>query len=202
MPATRTSPRKGSQTIQLTLTGKPVSVMNPRNRKGKASANRVFTDVVLTIKPEFVKLLAAQTKNHEYRKYKLRDTVERIWLYETAPTSAITFVPSRLSSYSWLIGYLKPLIPSGLAHRHIIGVGAPRVPGEVNDPSGIGNDEFDAGQKVSKYGYPVKGMYRLPKPLTSAALKERYGISPPQGYMYAPEALVQGEPLNAMEILY
>jgi len=72
----------------------------------------------------------------------------------------------------------------------------------VNDPSGIGNDEFDAGQKVSKYGYPVKGMYRLPKPLTPAALKERYGISPPQGYMYAPEVLVQGEPLNAMEVLY
>lgn len=96
----------------------------------------------------------------------------------------------------------EPPSSSGIAHRHIIGVGAPRVPGEVNDPSGIGNDEFDAGKKVSKYGYPVKGMYRLPKPLTSAALKERYGISPPQGYMYAPEALVQGEPLNAMEVLY
>ena len=107
MPATRTSPRKAPKTTQLTLTGKPVSVMNSRNKKGKSSANRVFTDVVLTIKPEFVKLLAARTKNHEYRKYKLRDTVERIWLYETAPTSAITSVPFPLSSYSRLIGYLK-----------------------------------------------------------------------------------------------
>ena len=60
---------------------------------GKAgSKGRVYSDVVLTIKPEFVKLLAARTKNHEYRKYKLREAVERLWLYETAPTMAITYV--------------------------------------------------------------------------------------------------------------
>ena len=29
----------------------------------------------------------------------------------------------------------------------------PKVPGEVQDPNGIGNDDFDAGKK--EYGYPV-----------------------------------------------
>ncbi|KIJ38612.1 hypothetical protein M422DRAFT_33204 [Sphaerobolus stellatus SS14] len=171
MPPTRTSPRKSSQSTQLTLTGKPVSATS-----GKGGATkRVYTDVVLTIKPEFVKLLAERTKNHEYRKYKLRETVERVWLYETAPTMALT---------------------------HVINVGAPRVPGEVKDPSGVGNDDFDAGKKVSKYGYPVQGMYRLPQPLSSVAMKQRYGFGPPQGYMYAPENLVKGEPIDSMEVLY
>ena len=55
---------------------------------------RATTDVLLTIKPEFTKLIAEGKKNHEYRKYKLKESVARLWLYETAPTSAITYVPS------------------------------------------------------------------------------------------------------------
>ena len=53
---------------------------------------RATTDVLLTIKPEFTKLIAERRKNHEYRKYRLKDSVVRLWLYETAPTSAITCV--------------------------------------------------------------------------------------------------------------
>jgi hypothetical protein len=74
----------------MTLTGRPAVASS--KGKAKDAPGRVYTDVVLTIKPEFVKLLADRTKNHEYRKYKLRETVERLWLYETAPTSAITYV--------------------------------------------------------------------------------------------------------------
>src|ERR1700761_3747074 len=92
-------------------------------------------------------------------------------------------------------------LPALRFYRHVISVGAPRVPGQVNDPSGIGNDDFDAGKKVSKYGYPVRGMYRLPQPLSSSAMKQRYGLSPPQGYMYAPENLGKGKPIDSMEIL-
>lgn len=53
--------------------------------------NRVSTDAILAIKPEFTKLIVARKKNHEFRNYKL-ETVTRFWLYETAPTSAITYV--------------------------------------------------------------------------------------------------------------
>ncbi|KIJ34720.1 hypothetical protein M422DRAFT_34957 [Sphaerobolus stellatus SS14] len=137
------------------MTGKPISATS-----GKGGATkRVYTDVVLTIKPEFVKLLAERTKNHEYRKYKLQKTVERVWLDETAPTMAL---------------------------MHVVNLGAPRVPGE----------------NVPKYGYPVQGMYRLPQPLSSGAMKKRYGFGPPQEYMYAPENLVKGEPIDPMEVLY
>ena len=37
-------------------------------------------------------------KNHEYRPYKVRETVQRIWLYTTGATGAITCVPFLFSS--------------------------------------------------------------------------------------------------------
>lgn len=63
----------------------------PSKPPKKAKVERVHTDAILAIKPEFINLIAAQKKNHEFRAYKMRDTVIRIWLYTTAPTSAITF---------------------------------------------------------------------------------------------------------------
>jgi hypothetical protein len=81
-------------TRQLTLTGKPApnapSASKSSSKKSKSSIERVFTDVLLSIRPEFTDLIAKREKNHEYRVYKLRDTVVRIWLYTTAPVGAIT----------------------------------------------------------------------------------------------------------------
>ena len=46
-------------------------------------------DAIIAIKPHFVQLIAQRKKNHECRKYKLA-SVQRLWLYETAPKSMIT----------------------------------------------------------------------------------------------------------------
>lgn len=77
----------------------------------------------------------------------------------------------------------------------------PKTPGQVCDPSGIGNDDFDRGLKKSKFGYPVLGLYRLKEPLKSAAMKG-FQITPPQGLVYAPRSLVDGLPLDEMEKLF
>ncbi|KAI8978238.1 hypothetical protein BD414DRAFT_494999 [Trametes punicea] len=164
-----TLPQRPLQTARMSSKG---------NDKAKAKAvdeDRVQTDVVLSIKPEFTKLISERKKNHEYRKYKLKETVDRLWLYETAPTSAITYVMETTR---------------------------PKVPGEVNDPSGIGNDDFDKGLKQSKYGYPVTGLYRLRKPLTTAELKNRFDIAVPQGWRYATRRLVEAVRLEDMEKLF
>ena len=79
---------KVKATRQLTLTGKPY----PTASRGKAKVERVYTDAILCINPEFSQLIESREKNHEYRVYKLRPTVVRLWLYETAPTLAITSV--------------------------------------------------------------------------------------------------------------
>jgi len=47
------------------------------------NSQRVTTDVLLAIKPEHLANIATQVKNHEYRKYRLRDDVIRLWLYGT-----------------------------------------------------------------------------------------------------------------------
>ncbi|KAI9854266.1 MAG: hypothetical protein M1813_001306 [Trichoglossum hirsutum] len=130
---------------------------------------KVRTDVILSIKPEFAELIAQRAKNYEYRKYKLAG-VERIWLYETAPTSKLTLV---------------------MTTTH------PKVPGEVQDPSGVGNDDFDEGKKVSKFGYPVLHLHKLKEPISIGDMK-RYGLSAPQGYVYAPTQLVEDFPLGEM----
>ena len=73
---------------------KPKNPPKPRPKpKVKAGDNdRSHEDAILCIKPEFTKLIAERKKNYEYRKYKLKDSVKHLWLYETAPTSAITYV--------------------------------------------------------------------------------------------------------------
>lgn len=45
--------------------------------------DRVETDVLLAIKPLHLGNIVSGAKNHEYRKYRLRDGVVRLWLYET-----------------------------------------------------------------------------------------------------------------------
>ena len=67
----------------------------------------------------------------------------------------------------------------------------PKKPGEVQDPSGVGNDDFDAGKKVSKFGYPVLALYELKTPLNIEEMKNTYDIPPLQIYFYAPFKLFE-----------
>jgi hypothetical protein len=92
MPAVKTEAKTKRATRQLTLTGNPAPSSSSKSSSKKSTVERVYTDAVLPIKQEFTDLIAAGKKNHEYRAYKMRDTVERIWLYTTTPTCAITCV--------------------------------------------------------------------------------------------------------------
>ncbi len=57
------------------------------------------------------------------------------------------------------------------------------------DPSGIGNAEFNAGLKESKYGYPILELYELVQPVTLAEMKNRWGMGAPMGWRYVQEDL-------------
>ena len=104
MPPTRTSSDTHKPaTRQLTLTGKPAPAVSSNSsssakKSKKPKVERVYTDAILPIKLEFTELIAARKKNHEYRSYKVRETVQRIWLYTTGATGAITCVPFPFSS--------------------------------------------------------------------------------------------------------
>ncbi|KAF5981287.1 pua protein [Fusarium bulbicola] len=117
----------------------------------KTRAERVQTDVLLAIKPEHLANIISREKNHEYRKYRLKDGVSRLWLYET-------------------------VIPPGTR----------REPGSVpTEPFGIGNEDFNAGRKESKYGYPILELYELVDSVTLSEMKTRWGTGgAPMGWQY------------------
>ena len=75
----------------------------------------------------------------------------------------------------------------------------PKTPGQVKDSTGIGNDDFDAGKKVSKYGYPVIGLWKLKTPITIQMLKADYKMTIPQSFCFLPKAVADAEKVEDME---
>jgi len=53
------------------------------------------------------------------------------------------------------------------------------------EPAGIGNDEFNAGLKQSKYGYPILELYKLVNPVTLLEMKDQWAMGgAPMGWRY------------------
>ena len=102
-------------------------------------------DILMSIKPDHMRNIVSRLKTHEYRKYLLPGSVQRIWFYTTAPDQEV---------------------------RHVATIGPGKQPGEVPEDGGLGNDDFNAGLKQSKYGYPILNLYELKPPLSLATLKE------------------------------
>ncbi|KAK2037931.1 hypothetical protein LZ31DRAFT_155769 [Colletotrichum somersetense] len=136
-----------------------------------ASNGRVTTDVLLAIKPAHLANIVSQQKNHEYRKYRLRDEVTWLWLYETREGGEGR---------------------SSITHIAVIPASVRRTPGTVpTEPFGIGNDDFNAGRKQSKYGCPLLELYELKSPVTVAELRSQWGMGAPMGWRYLTAGLWQ-----------
>jgi hypothetical protein len=50
------------------------------------------SDVILPMQDPYMSQINDGSKNYEFRKYRLRPSVERFWFYRTAPHSSITHV--------------------------------------------------------------------------------------------------------------
>jgi hypothetical protein len=64
--------------------------------------------------------------------------------------------------------------------------GPAKKPGEVNDSSGIGNDDFDTGLKQCKFRYPIIQLYQFTDPLDRKTLRGKYGLVPPTSHFIPP----------------
>lgn len=81
-------------------------------------------------------------------------------------------------------------------------VGIGRQPGEVPDDGGLGNADFSAGKKVSKYDYEIQILWRLDPPISLAVAKKHgYLKAPPQKYNYAPKELLKLLPLDENQVV-
>ncbi|KAJ7665107.1 hypothetical protein DFH06DRAFT_1390481 [Mycena polygramma] len=131
-------------------------------------------DIVISIKTPHMNNIVARLKNHEFRKYLISRTVERMWLYVSSQTL-----------------------------RYIAIISQAKVPGEIADDvlEGIGNVNFNEGHRTS-HAYEIKHLYKLRLPLHITVLGQRYGISPPQRYAYAPTQLLEDVKLEEQEMLF
>ncbi|WEW56706.1 hypothetical protein PRK78_002154 [Emydomyces testavorans] len=132
-------------------------------------------DIFMSIKPEHINNIAAGTKNHEYRHYLLPSSVRRIWFYTTAPISRIDYV-------------------AHISHG--------KIPGEVQEDGGIGNADFNAGKKISKYGYEILDLWKLKQPISlNLAIAKGFLKGPPQKYCWVPLVLLESYSIGRQDHL-
>jgi len=114
-------------------------------------------DIFLSIKPKFARLIASGEKTYEFRRYKPKDPVKRIWLYVTSPLSEL---------------------------KYIVEVGEiVEYPTKIPE-DGIGNADFNKGLKVSKFGFSIMHLYELVEGIPISKLRSKFNFNAPQGFIY------------------
>ncbi|KAK8065936.1 hypothetical protein PG997_012683 [Apiospora hydei] len=121
------------------------------------------SDIIVSIYGEHVKRMVERTKTHEFRSWKMPESVHRVWVYITKPASEL---------------------------RYMFLMGPPKTRGEIDD-DGIGNAEFNAGKKkAATYAYEVLQVYELNNPVSLETMKQYGWPTAPQKYAYVPPAIV------------
>jgi hypothetical protein len=127
-------------------------------------------DILISIMPIHMANIASRLKTHEFRRYLIPASVKRMWFYTTTPAQCVQYVA---------------VVSNG------------KTPGEIStEDTGLGNDDFNAGRKESKYGYQIVHLYELHEPLSLQDLIERgFAKGAPQKYQWVSE-----EMLNNIEL--
>ncbi|KAB8294298.1 hypothetical protein EYC80_009719 [Monilinia laxa] len=70
-------------------------------------------------------------------------------------------------------------------------IGPSKAPGDITTLDGLGNSEFNAGEKRSKFAYEILELYALANPMTFEELKSRQWFkAAPQKYARVPPAVL------------
>jgi hypothetical protein len=135
-------------------------------------------DLILSIHPQHVANIVTRVKNHEFRNYLLPVSVKRLWIYETSPASSIRYVAT-------------------ISHG--------KRPGEIRDPKGLRNDEFDRGDLEGrvKYAYEILKLEELPKPYSLTTLKSNGWLGgAPQKYCFVKPAMAAALSTTSLRLVF
>jgi predicted transcriptional regulator len=128
--------------------------------------SHTHSDVILPMQDPYMDQIINRRKNYEFRKYRLKPSVTRIWFYRTAPHSSITHVCETLPAKTRNLGD-APL-----------------------DEDGLVNAEFnrrDKGWEGYDFAYKIVTVYKLRQPISLKEMKYRHGFkSAPRGLVYLP----------------
>ncbi|EFX01814.1 hypothetical protein CMQ_8280 [Grosmannia clavigera kw1407] len=139
-------------------------------------AKKMDQDVKDAGRDSHVENIVRHRKNHEFRNYKL--PTQRMWIYETRPASAIRF---------------RATISHG------------KRPGEIKNPSGLRNDEFDRGDLAGRvqFGYEILKLERLAQPISLEELKKNGWLKgPPQKYCFVMPAFDKVLQARELELVF
>ncbi|KAJ5137037.1 hypothetical protein N7448_005591 [Penicillium atrosanguineum] len=129
----------------------------------------LHSDVILAIQDPYMAQIVDGTKNYEFRRYRLKPEVKRIWFYRTAPHSSITHVCETLLAQT-------------------------RNPNDVPlEEDGLGNAEFNnkhVDWNGFDFAYKMVSVYELLRPISFEMMKETYGFkAAPRGLVYLPKTI-------------
>ena len=101
--------------------------------------------IYISIKPIHLNKIIRGEKTYEFRNYVPKKGVDTLFVYESFPTCELRYV----IKIGEIIKYPNKIVKKG-----------------------VGNDEFNRGDKKSKYAYEIKEVYKLDKFIPLKFLKE------------------------------
>jgi predicted transcriptional regulator len=140
------------------------------------------TDIVISIKPQFMNLIVDRTKNHEFRKYLIPAKVERMWYVGLLNSSLDCDQPNTI--------FRLYVSSPDQTLRYVAVISQGKAPGSIESEDGVGNADFNAGLKQAAYAYEIKELFQLREPIPLASMQRDYGTSFPQRFAYANQSLV------------
>ena len=114
-------------------------------------------EIFISLKPKFAELIRQRKKTYEFRKYKPRHKINRLWIYVTQPIATLKYI----AEVGEIVNY-----PT-------------KIPED-----GAGNSEFNKGLKKSKYAFPILHLDELIEPIPLQRLRDKFGFTPPQSFAY------------------
>lgn len=111
----------------------------------------------ISIHPEYCTLLSEGKKVHEFRSVKPKRQTDFLWIYESSPSSALTYIARTANPVEF--------------------------PDQV-EVRGDGDARFNKGGTKYRFAFPILELWRLEEPLPFAYLKEHFRFHAPQSYAY------------------
>ncbi len=128
-----------------------------------------YSDAILPMQEPYMSQIVNGTKNYEFRKYRIRPDVRRVWFYLTMPDSCIK--------------YIYEIAPAETRNE-----GDPPL-----KEDGLGNREFNTRHKDwdgFDYAYKILSIYELHRPISLSEMKSAYLMkSAPRGLVYVPDSI-------------
>lgn len=114
--------------------------------------------IFLSIKPEYTQKIELREKLYELRNFNTKYDIEIFYIYESSPKSQLTY-----------IAYVDTPVcyPNSISNY---------------GPEAV---RFNSGESKYKKAYPIRHLYKLKKPLKLKELKDSFGFSAPQAYVYS-----------------